>query len=61
MQPERPEGPRVLGIDGSIVRRVDVDRRVSVLALRLVVSGVAFGARAGSRGVGLLGGLIAAA
>ena len=60
MQPERPEGARVLGVDGGIVRRVDVDRRVGDLALRLVVSGVALGARAGGRAVGLLGGLIAA-
>src|SRR4029079_13329724 len=60
MQPEGPEGARVLGVDSSIVRRVDVDRRVGdLMALRLVVSGVARGSRARGRAIGLVGGLVA--
>jgi hypothetical protein len=55
MQPEGPEGARVLGVDSSIVRRVDVDRRVGdLMALRLVVSGVARGSRARGRAIGLV-------
>src|SRR6187200_464470 len=59
MQPERSERAGVLGVDGGVVRLVDVDRRVGdVMAVSGIVTGVARRAGAGVRRIGLLGGLI---